>query len=181
MIWIARPDGRNDYANQRWYEYSGLSPEQSLGYGWTVAVHPDDLAGSLSLWKRHLETAEPVEAELRLRRWDGTYRWFLLRTVPRRDEQNRIVEWYGTSTDIDDRKRAAEALRESEEWFRRIVETSAEGIWIIDAQSRTAYVNRRMADLLGTTAQDMLGRYANDCAPRRRKGRLQERPGRHAA
>lgn len=82
--------------------------------------------------------------------------------MPRRDAQNRVVEWFGTSTDIDDRKRAAEALREREEWFRRIVETSAEGIWVIDAESRTTYVNRRMTEMLGSTVQDMLGRCPND-------------------
>lgn len=68
MIWTARPDGSNDYANRRWYEYTGLSPEQSLGYGWTVAVHPDDLPGGLTLWRKHLESGEPGEAELRFRR-----------------------------------------------------------------------------------------------------------------
>ena len=162
MIWTAAPDGSNNYANQRWYDYTGLTPEQSLGYGWTLAVHPDDLPGSLNLWRRHLESGEPGEAELRLRRWDGTYRWFLLRTVPRRDEQNRILEWFGTTTDIDDRKRAAEALRESEERFRCIVETSAEGIWVIDAESRTTYANRRMAEMLGSTVQEMLGCFPND-------------------
>jgi PAS domain S-box-containing protein len=122
MIWTARPDGSNDYANQRWYDYTGLTREQSLGYGWMSAGHPDDLPGSLDLWRRHVATGEPGETELRLRRWDGSYRWFLLRIVPVRDEQNRVVEWFGTSTDIDDRKRAAQALRESEERFRRIVE-----------------------------------------------------------
>ncbi len=106
MIWTARPDGSNDYANQRWYDYTGLTPEQSLGYGWTAAVHPDDLPGSLDLWRRHLETGEPGEAELQLRHGDGTYRWFLLRTVPRRDEKHHILEWVGTLTDIHAIKQA---------------------------------------------------------------------------
>jgi PAS domain S-box-containing protein len=161
MVWTARPDGANDYANQRWYEYSGLTPERSEGFGWTAAVHPDDRPRSLDLWQGALETGEAGEAEVRLRRRDGAYRWFLLRAAPLRDERG-VCKRFGISTDIDDRKRAEHALRESEERFRRIVETSAEGIWVIDAESRTTYVNRRMAEMLGCAAADMLGRYPSD-------------------
>ena len=162
MVWTARPDGSNDYANQRWYDFTGLTPEQSLDYGWMVAVHPEDLPRILEQWRRVLARGEPSESELRLRSKEGVFRWFLLRAVPLRDDRGRISKWFGTSTDIDDSKRAAEALRESEERYRRIVETSAEGIWVIDAESRTTYVNLRMAEMLACSPQDMLGGYPND-------------------
>ena len=92
----------------------GLSAEQAQGWGWTVAVHPDDLSGLAATWQTILASGMPGEAEARLRRHDGEYRWFLFRANPLRDESGSIVKWYGVNTDIEDRKRAEEALRASE-------------------------------------------------------------------
>jgi len=114
LAWSARPDGPAEFFNQHYLDYLGLSQEQAQDWGWTVAVHPDDLNGLSDAWQHIMASEEPGEIEARLRRFDGEYRWFLFRANPLRDESGKIVKWYGTNTDIDDRKRAAEELRRSE-------------------------------------------------------------------
>ena len=117
MAWVTRPDGSAEYLNKRWLDYTGLSLEQASGWNWTAAIHPDDLAGLLDTWRSHLVSGDPVETEARLRRCDGPYRWFLLRGDPLRDDQGNIIKWYGTSTDIEERKQAEDALRRSEAYL----------------------------------------------------------------
>ena len=111
IVWTSRPDGARDSCNRRWFEYTGLTFGASVGRGWEQAVHPDDLAACAERWSRSARTGEPHEIEYRLRRHDGVYRWHLDRAVPTRDDQDRIVGWIGTATDIDDRKRAETRLR----------------------------------------------------------------------
>ena len=106
LVWCNLPDGPNEFLNRGWHEYTGLSPEESHGWGWQVAFHPDDLPPLMDKWVTMLTTGESGEIEARLRRHDGVYRWFLIRAEPFRDESGKLVRWYGTSTDIDDRKRA---------------------------------------------------------------------------
>jgi len=107
MVWIGGTDGSNEFGNRRWQEYTGLSHERTVGAGWQNAVHPTDLKRHLEKWRTSLASGEPFENEVRYRRGtDGQYRWFLSRAVPLRDEQGKILKWYGISTDIDDRKRA---------------------------------------------------------------------------
>jgi PAS domain S-box-containing protein len=111
LAWCNRPDGPNEFLNKAWHEYTGLSPEDSHGWGWQVAFHPEDLPPLTKRWQELLISGEPGEIEARLRRHDGVYRWFLIRVQPFRDATGNIVRWYGTSTDIEDRKRAEEALQ----------------------------------------------------------------------
>jgi PAS domain S-box-containing protein len=112
IVWTARPDGYIDYYNRRWFEYTGLTIEQTKGWGWQPVLHPDDVERCLRRWSKAVETGEAYEIEYRFRRaQDGTYRWHLGRAVPMRDESGRVVKWFGTCTDIDDHKRAEEALR----------------------------------------------------------------------
>jgi PAS domain S-box-containing protein len=114
LAWCNLPDGSNEFLNQPWHDYTGLSPEEAHGWGWQVTIHPDDLPKLLDKWWELLAAGEPGEIEARLRRFDGVYRWFLFRVNPLRDESGSIVKWYGTNTDIDDRKRAEEELRRHE-------------------------------------------------------------------
>ena len=111
LAWSARTDGFCDFLNQRWLDFTGLSAEQARGSGWRAAIHPDDAKGLLDSWQMALVTVQLADVEARMRRFDGEYRWFLLRASPLRDESGKIVKWYGTNTDIDDRKRAEEELR----------------------------------------------------------------------
>jgi PAS domain S-box-containing protein len=111
IVWTARPDGSIDYANGRWLEYTGLSLEQSVGWNWSRALHPDDLDRVSRQWSDSLSTGAIFETEYRLRASDGAYRWFLVRGELVEDEGGRIVKWFGTCTDIDDQKRYVEDLK----------------------------------------------------------------------
>jgi PAS domain S-box-containing protein len=113
LVWSARPDGSAEFLNQHFLDYVGLPLEKLQGWGWTVAVHPEDLNALSVAWQAIMAAGKPGEAEARLRRFDGEFRWFLFRTNPMRDESGRIVKWYGTNTDIHDRKQAEAEVKES--------------------------------------------------------------------
>jgi PAS domain S-box-containing protein len=114
MLWSATPDGGADYVSFRAAEYCGVSIDSLLGPGWVSHLHPDDATYTLQRWARARETGEPFEAEYRLRRADGAYRWHLTRALPQRDATGTILRWYGSVIDVDDRRRAEEALREAD-------------------------------------------------------------------
>jgi len=103
-------DGSHEFFNQRWYDYTGLSTEEALGWGWKVAIHPEDVGRLAEIWHRLLASGEPGEFEARMRRYDSEYHWFLFRVEPLRDELGCIATWYGTNTDIEDFKRAQSLL-----------------------------------------------------------------------
>ena len=111
LVWVTDPDGNHIYYNQRWYEYTGLSEEESLGYGFTLALHPDDKARTLERWEQAWRNGESCEIEYRFRRHDGVYRWFIGRATPLRDANGRIIEWVGTCTEIHEQKRVRDGLR----------------------------------------------------------------------
>jgi PAS domain S-box-containing protein len=123
LVWTSRVDGHIDFLNQRWRDYTGLSLDEASGWGWQQAVLPEDLPGLLAYWSSVLASADPGETEARLRRHDGEFRWFLFRAVPLLDASGTVLKWYGTNTDIEDRKRA-EALLAGE---KRILEMIAKG------------------------------------------------------
>jgi PAS domain S-box-containing protein len=108
------PDGSVEFVNDRLLEYTGYSISDLLGWNWNVMLHPEDVARARDAWQRSLAMGEPLEMELRIRRADGAYRWFLTRRVPLRDAAGKIVRWYGTSFEIEDRKQAEELLRRNE-------------------------------------------------------------------
>lgn len=114
LAWCNLPDGPNEFLNKGWHEYTGHTPENSHGWGWQSAIHSEDLPSLMRKWREMLVSGEPGEIEARLRRYDGVYRWFLIRAQPLFDETGEVIRWYGTGTDIDDRKRAEEQLRRSE-------------------------------------------------------------------
>jgi PAS domain S-box-containing protein len=114
LAWSARPDGSTEFFNRHYLEYLGLSAGEARGWGWTASVHGDDLDELSAEWQSMVASDHPGETEVRLRRSDGEYRWFLFRANPLRDESGKTIKWYGTNTDIDDRKCAEEELRRSE-------------------------------------------------------------------
>src|SRR6266853_2062815 len=139
LAWSARPDGFCDFLNQRWLDFTGLSAEQACGAGWGAAIHPDDAKGLMDSWQMALVTGQLADVEARMRRFDGEYRWFLLRASPLRDESGKIVKWYGTNTDIDDRKRAEEELQRSEAFLAAGQRLSLSGsfLWRLDTDEIT--------------------------------------------
>jgi PAS domain S-box-containing protein len=135
MTWSALPDGSRDFLNQRWLAYTGLSLEEGRNWGWMFTVHPEERARMEDEWRAAVATGAPFEMEARFRRADGEYRWFLSRAVPLHDELGNIVKWYGTTTDIEDRKRAEMLLAEE----KRLLEIIARGdprALILDALCR---------------------------------------------
>jgi PAS domain S-box-containing protein len=123
MVWSTLPDGAVDFVNERWLEFTGLSPQDALGWNWQATIHPDDRSTADAGWRAALKNGRPAKGEMRVRRADGEYRWWLFRNVPLHDETGNIAKWYGTGVDIDDRKRA-ESLLAAE---KRILEMVAKG------------------------------------------------------
>ena len=116
MAFSARPDGNTEFVNRPWLDYSGVSEKAILGFGWRLTVHPDDFDEHLNRWRASLATGAPFENEARQRDAHGEYRWFLVRAVPLHDERGNILKWYGTLTDIEDRKRS----EQQRERFRQL-------------------------------------------------------------
>ncbi|MCU1242196.1 MAG: sensor histidine kinase protein [Candidatus Acidoferrum typicum] len=126
-VWSTRPDGSVDFVNRRWLETTGLTIEDALRWNWGSVVHPDDLARYLDEWRAALAAGDPTESEVRLRRADGNYRWWLVRNVPLRNDAGNIVKWYGTAIDIEERKCAEEALRETQANLARVSRVTTMG------------------------------------------------------
>ncbi len=108
MVWSTRPDGFHDYYNARWYEFTGVPDGSTDGEGWNDMFHPDDQDRAWARWRHSLGTGDPYQIEYRLKHNDGTYRWVLGRAMALRDEQDRVVRWFGTCTDIHEQKLALE-------------------------------------------------------------------------
>jgi len=124
MSWSTLPDGANDYCSKGWLEYTGMKPGTEFKYGWLDAFHPDDRGAHMAKWRDATAAGEPFESEARIRGVDGVYRWFLTKGVPLRDESGKIVRWYGTNIDIDQRKRA-ESFLSGEKQLLEMIATGA--------------------------------------------------------
>lgn len=148
MAWSLRPDGAVDFLNQVWLDYTGLSLQEGLEEPNRV-VHPDDLPRVMKKWLADMAAGNPSEDEMRLRRADAEYRWFLVRSVPLRDEGGNIVKWYGSSIDIEDRKRAEEALRRSEAYLAAGQRLSHTGSWALSLSSGELYWSQEAYRIFG--------------------------------
>src|ERR1700730_12501868 len=155
LAWSARPDGSAEFFNQRWLDYTGLSAEQALGSGWQVAIHPDDLPRILETFREALNSMKPFEVEGRFRRFDGEFRWFLFRGSPLRDRSGKVAKWYGTNTDLEERKRAEEALQNSEERWRSVFENSAIGVALTDLNAGYLVTNHVYQTIVGYTEEEL--------------------------
>ncbi|CAN5434135.1 hypothetical protein BH18VER1_BH18VER1_08400 [soil metagenome] len=159
LIWTNDANGEANYFNDRWYEYSGLSYEESAGPGWQAIVHPDDAAASIAEWQRCFARNEAFESEFRLRRKDGVYRWQIARNVPFRDATGKVTSWFGSTTDVEDFKRADEALRQSEERFRLLVEGAPDhAMFLMDEEGTITYWSTGAETVFGWQAEEAVGK-----------------------
>src|SRR5947209_3369621 len=147
IVWRKLPDGSADFLNRNFREYTGLSLEDGLGWGWMNAFHPDDRL--MEEWRAALAAGKPFEKEARLRRADGQYRWFLIRAVPLRDEQGNIANWYGTSSDIED-------LKKAEDHVRLIIDTLPTMVWTVQPDGAVDFVNQRSLDYTGLSLEEQI-------------------------
>jgi len=156
FLWTSFPDGSKEFLNRRWYEYTGLTLEQGKGWGWKVVVHPDDLDRLIREWLALLNDPKPGELETRIRRYDGEYRWFLIRVLPEFDAEGKVVRWYGSDTDIEDRKRAENKLVEDGRELRRITDAIPQTIVVLDPSGDPLYANQTVLEYTGLTMQDVV-------------------------
>ncbi len=122
LVWSARPDGSAEFFNQRWLEYTGLPLEQALDWGWKVAIHPDDFPRMLETFHQALSLGRLFEVEGRFRRWDGEFRWFLFCGSPLLDGSGKVVKYYGTNTDLENRKRVEDTEGHVVRWYNLLTD-----------------------------------------------------------
>jgi len=154
FIHTALPDGSLDFLSRGWLEYGGLPQTDFLDWRWTAAIHPEDVEGFVDKWRAALASGEPFGAESRVRRADGEYRWFLQRNVPLHDETGKIVKWYGTGIDIEERKRAEEALRSSEAYLAEAQRLSHTGSWAWNLGTDVRHWSEECYRVLGFDPRD---------------------------
>jgi PAS domain S-box-containing protein len=146
-----------DFVNQRWLEYAGLSLGQVQGWGWEAVIHPDDLSQLMAHWQSCLASGTPVNKEARMRRFDGVYRWFLFLGNPLRADSGNIVKWFGTNVDVEDRKRAEDALRASERNLVQIINTIPTTAWSTRPDGYCDFLSDRWLDYAGFTMEQAVG------------------------
>ena len=149
IIWFGNTDGSLSYLNERWYAYTGQTPEEALPFGWGAVIHPDDLANLLQAWETARTREIVYDTEARLRDREGCYRWFLIRAEPLRDPGGAVVGWLGSNSDIHDRRRTEEDLRRAREQLRLAVDATGTGIFDYDLVTDTLEWDVRTRALFG--------------------------------
>src|SRR6266852_6028497 len=158
LVWSATPDGACDYFSTQWTEYTGVAESELLGWRWMDVLHPDDRQSTRQIWTDSVAGRRAYDVEYRVRRHDGTYGWFKTRGVPIRDSNGNIVKWFGSCTDITDRKRAEEALRESEQRWRSLTEALPQLVWSTTPDGANDYVSPQWTEYTGVAESELLGR-----------------------
>src|SRR5215831_11837182 len=153
--WTTRPDGYCEFINQVWLDYTGINAEKAQGWGWAEAIHPDDRTKLVEEWQSCLASGTPVDTEARIRRFDSSYRWFLIRGNPLKDEGGNILKWYGTCVDIEDRKRGEETLRARELSWRQIVDNIPGLVATTAAMGEIEFFNRQTLEYFGKTSKEL--------------------------
>ncbi|KAF2132795.1 putative histidine kinase HHK6p [Dothidotthia symphoricarpi CBS 119687] len=156
MVWTTTSDGMHDWFSQRWYDYTGLTVDQSIGEGWRLPFHPEDVVRSAPAWMHSLATGETYNTEYRCQRYDGEWRWMLGRAIPFHDDAGRIIKWFGTCTDIHDLVVARQEARQTREQLRKVIEHAKILLWAVNRESKVVLlegVSHWKSDL----GQDTLG------------------------
>ena len=157
IVWTASPDGSDDFFNKNWVEYTNLSVDEAKGFGWLRAIYPDDAPELLARWRAATATATIYECESRVRRFDGEYRWFLSRAVPLRDKSGKVVKWYGTNVDIEDRKRAEARIGQAENDLRLAMDTIPTVVWSAGPDGSADFVSRGWLEYTNLSLEETRG------------------------
>ena len=155
LVWINRPDGFVEYFNQRWLNYTGLEPNENLGWDWQQVLHPDDAPQAMNQWTAGLNRGEPIEVQYRLKRVDGVYCWHMVQASPLKDKSGNIIKWFSTGTDIDERIRAQAALRQTEQRLRLLLDSDLIGILFGDVYGRVDEANDAFLEIIGYSREDL--------------------------
>jgi PAS domain S-box-containing protein len=157
IVWTARPDGHLDYYNQKWFDYTGMTLEQTVGWGWKTVLHPDDLDQCVELWTKSVQTGADYEVRYRFKRAsDGLYHWHLGRASAVRDQQEQIVKWFGTCTDIDRQVRAEDALRDAQSGAEAMIKVRTAELLNSNAGLQEQIVERQRVEEALTLESNML-------------------------
>jgi PAS domain S-box-containing protein len=162
LVWSALPDGDVEFCNQRWLDYTGMPFNEIKGWAWTAAIHPQDITNLQERWRTALVRSSSFEAEARVRRADGCYRWFLIQAMPLRDSGGRIIRWYGTNTDIEELKRAQEELQKQTSRLDELFEQSPEAVAVLSTDDCIVRVNKEFTRMFGYEPEEFLQRSIND-------------------
>ncbi|KAF2869340.1 putative histidine kinase HHK6p [Massariosphaeria phaeospora] len=168
MVWTTTPNGLHDWFNQKWYDFTGLTEDESLGEGWRLPFHPEDIPATAERWRHSLRTGDEYNTEYRCQRHDGEWRWMLGRAVPFLDDENRIVKWFGTCTDIHDLVEARQEARQTKAQLLRVIEHARVTLWAINKRSELTLlegdmkwkneegkaIGRSIYEFVGTGKQD---------------------------
>ena len=166
--WTTSADGEIVEDLPSFREFTGLTYEEIKGWGWSKALHPDDLERTTRIWKEAVRTKSKYEGEYRLRRHDGVYRYFIARSVPVLNEDGSIREWVGTCIDITERKKAEEKLKESEKKFKLIFEGARDGILAVDVKTeKFVFANPRICEMTGYSEKELLRLGVEDIHPKK--------------
>lgn len=144
LVWVTNPEGGHEWYSQRWYDYTGMTEEQSLGEGWALPFHPDDMPATTKRWKHSLKTGEEYITEYRCRRRDGQWRWHLGRALPLRDEDGQIVRWFGTCTDIHEAVTARDQAKRYKAQLLQVLDTAKVTLLSIDKHRQITVIDGNM-------------------------------------
>jgi PAS domain S-box-containing protein len=164
MVWTTTPDGLHDWFSQRWYDYTGLTEEQSLGEGWRLPFHPDDMNATKARWFHSLASGDEYNTEYRCQRFDGEWRWMLGRALPFYDDDGRIVKWFGTCTDIHDLVMARQEARRTREQLQQVIAHAKILLWAVNRDNKLVLLegdmkwkDKNRKELLGKDLYEMFG------------------------
>lgn len=171
MVWTTRPNGDHDWFSQRWYDYTGLTEEQSLGKGWKLPFHDDDMFDTGKRWQHSLATGEVYNTEYRCRRYDGEWRWMLGRAVPFRDDSGKIVKWFGTCTDIHELVELRESAKQMREQLLRVLEHARVTLWAINRDRKLILLEGGIVNDYSHVTMEKIGTDIYDLFSRNEAGR----------
>lgn len=158
MVWTTTPDGLHDWFSQRWYDYTGLTEDQSLGEGWRLPFHPEDMAATKERWFHSLKSGDEYNTEYRCQRYDGEWRWMLGRALPFFDDGGRIIKWFGTCTDIHDLVMARQEARGTRLQLQQVIAHAKILLWAVNRENKMTLLEGDMKWRSDEQKKELLGR-----------------------